>query len=157
MMDIWFNPKSVMDKVQDLEEDELPFINAKIDNAHIDFEDTGVDDETTFDAHARNMVRGRVTDQPTNQSSTFSMMWETGKAGKQLNEMNYCNYDQSECYEAKTVPVINGVSANTGYTSGGQNLTISGFGFEDSRIAVTVDGVACLVTQNEREQFSCTI
>jgi hypothetical protein len=92
LVDIWFNPKNTMDLIGGLDDDEMPFINAKIGNALIDFEDR-VTHETEFAAHSRNKVRGRVTDQPVNETSSFSMMWETGLAGRQLNEMTYCNFD----------------------------------------------------------------
>ena len=32
LVDIWFNPKSTMDLIGGLDDDELPFINAKIGN-----------------------------------------------------------------------------------------------------------------------------
>jgi hypothetical protein len=45
--EIWFNPKSTMNLIDDLLTDELPFINTKIGNALINFEDF-VDSTTTF-------------------------------------------------------------------------------------------------------------
>jgi hypothetical protein len=80
LVDIWFDPKNVMSKISNLDDDELPFINAKIGNALLDFEDR-VSHETTIEDNRRQKVRGRVTDQPVNLTSSFSMMWETGLAG----------------------------------------------------------------------------
>lgn len=39
-VEIWFNPKGVMDKIDNLNSDDLPFVNAKLGDALIDFEGT---------------------------------------------------------------------------------------------------------------------
>ena len=44
-VDIWFNPKSTMELIKDIASDNLPFINAKMDKALINFEGL-VDSET---------------------------------------------------------------------------------------------------------------
>ena len=41
---------------------------------------------------------------------------------------------------SKIVPVIFDLSYNLGYTTGGQNLSIEGFGFMGGNISVTVAG-----------------
>lgn len=55
------------------------------------------------------------------------------------------------------VPVINNLTQNTGYTTGGQNLTVYGFGFESDNIVATVDGKPCDVNNRQRFSFSCTV
>jgi hypothetical protein len=45
-----------------------------------------------------------------------------------------------ECYHSKTVPVMHSISANTGYMTGGQNITVTGYGFDNGTIEATVDG-----------------
>jgi hypothetical protein len=37
-VDIWFNPKSIMDLIVDLPTDDIPFINFKFNNALVNFE-----------------------------------------------------------------------------------------------------------------------
>ena len=83
-------------------------------------------------------------------------MWETGLSLLQDVEMKHCTYDMKECYNVKTVPVIYNVSSNTGYITGGQNLTVNGFGFETGLIEAKVDGVDCKVTAKSQTKFSCT-
>ena len=58
--DIWFNPKNVMHFNMDIPDDELPFINLKIGETHVDLE--GRANETTFIANRRNRIRATVTD-----------------------------------------------------------------------------------------------
>lgn len=85
------------------------------------------------------------------------MAWEVGRSVKVDGESLHCSYDNQTCYEVKTVPVIFGVSSNSGFTSGGQNLTITGHGFNSKNIVATVDGVNCLVTSYSNDAFSCEV
>jgi hypothetical protein len=63
----------------------------------------------------------------------------------------------SKCYHAMNVPSISNISQHTGYTSGGQNLTIHGHGFNDPNITVTVAGRECTVTQYQDTSVSCEL
>ena len=47
LTEVWFNPQNTMTLIEDLDGDELPFINAKIGGNQIDFEDR-VNSETVF-------------------------------------------------------------------------------------------------------------
>ena len=53
--------------------------------------------------------------------------------------------DNKTCYEAKIVASISSINASSGYTSGGQALSIKGFGFNGTNINVLIDGVKCAV------------
>lgn len=55
------------------------------------------------------------------------------------------------------MPVIFDVSSNTGYITGGQNLTVTGYGFNSENIQATVDGVACEITNHHDFSFSCLV
>ena len=153
--DLWFDPKNIMDVTKDIPEEELPFINVKVGEANADFEDR-VTYETTFKSYSRNRVRATITDQILSDTQSITMMWETGKSLRQPVEMKTCNYDESFCYDTRTVAMIESVSMNTGYITGGQNLTITGNGFDNSTIDITVDGVSCPVTQFDKTTVSCT-
>ena len=154
--DFWFDPKSTTNLIQDLSTDEMPFINAKISKALIDFE-FNVDHETWFSHWSKNRIRGQIGELPIATNHTLSMMWETGKAHVLDQYATYCNIDNSSCYQARTVPVIFDVSTHSGFSSGGQNLTVYGHGFGSGNISVTVDGVNCTVTSYYSDSFSCDI
>lgn len=47
------------------------------------------------------------------------------------------------------------ISANTGYTTGGQTLIINGYGFNNPNISVTIDGAQCAVQNYSLNQFTC--
>jgi hypothetical protein len=58
----------------------------------------------------------------------------------------------------KTHPKIDSISATAGYKTGGQELTITGWGFKGATLAdteVKVDGVACTVTSATMEEVKC--
>jgi hypothetical protein len=71
--------------------------------------------------------------------------------------MVHCSFDNKTCYKFLNVPVIFNVSSTTGYTSGGQNLTIHGHGFNHENISITVDGVDCPVSFYKEESVSCEV
>jgi len=56
-----FDPKSVTNAIEDLQQDEMPFINTKIGESLIDFEDN-VDYTTYFHHWRTNQIQGRVGD-----------------------------------------------------------------------------------------------
>jgi hypothetical protein len=102
---IWFDPKNTINLIQDLPQDEMHFINAKIGGALMDFEGF-VDFDRSYSKWYRNQVSGRVGDQPPSASHNMSMLWEIGHSNIQKQESLTCSYDNSTCYQAKTVPVI---------------------------------------------------
>jgi hypothetical protein len=116
--EVWFDPKSTPDLITGLTSDEMPFINARISGALLDFEQT-VDYETYFTKWAMNRVRGQVGELPVGENHSISMQWETGKALVEDQFAYHCNIDNTTCYQAKVVPVIFSMNANSGYTSGG--------------------------------------
>jgi len=118
MTEVWFNPKSTTNLIQNLQSDEMQFINTKVAGYQIDFE-FHVDSETTFSHWRSNRITGQVGDQLPEASQNLTMLWETGYADNQETENLHCSFDNSTCYQVKTVPVIFETSANSGYRTGG--------------------------------------
>lgn len=83
---------------------------------------------------------------PVGPKNDLNMLWEVGYSMVADAQSLHCTYDNSTCYRALNVPVIFNISSNEGYTSGHQNLTIHGHGFNHDNITVMVDGVPCTVT-----------
>jgi hypothetical protein len=69
----------------------------------------------------------------------------------------HCLYDNSTCYFAKTVPVIHNMTTNTGYTTGGNVLNVTGWGFDNPNITATADGKACPVLEHHESWFTCEV
>jgi len=153
--EVWFDPKYTNELIQDLEFDEKMFINTKVGGSLLDFEEF-VTHETTYSSYTQNRARGQVGELPIGNHDV-SMMWETGKAWVVDAMATHCSVDGTDCYQAKSVPVIFDMSANTGYKTGGMNLTVNGFGFESGEIEATVDGQECEITIFSATTFSCEV
>jgi len=61
VIEIWFNPKNTMNLIQALEDDEKPFINAKVNESHVNFHDL-VTYESDYCNYCRSRAQGRITD-----------------------------------------------------------------------------------------------
>jgi len=149
-----FDPKSIMNKIKDVASDDLPFVQAKIGLANINFEDY-VRSDQGFRGWYNNPVRGIVGDQKISKNLDVKMLWETGYAIHDPVSMKSCNYDASECYTAKTVPAIYSIDQKESYTTGGQVITVKGFGFGRGTIKPTIDGVDCTVLSQSSDAFTC--
>lgn len=154
--DLWFDPKNTLHLAQNLQSDEMVFVNTEIAGSKLDYENT-VDYDTHFRYYWENRVAGIVGEMPIGHSSDIKMLWEVGHALVSDAEAKHCSYDMSKCYYAMNVPVIFNISSHVGYTSGRQNLTIHGYGFNNETVTVTVAGVDCKVTQYQDESVSCEV
>ena len=71
----------------------------------------------------------------------------------------HCKFaDQDDCWYVKTHPKIESISAETGFTTGGQTLKIKGWGLKGNSTAdveVIVDGVACKVLTTTLDEITC--
>jgi len=113
-----FDPKSIMNKIKDVAIDDLPFVQAKIGLANINFENY-VKSTTRFSGGRLNPVRGKVGDQKIAKNLDVKMLWETGYAIYDEVTMKSCNFDASDCYTSKTVPAIYSIDQKKGYVTGG--------------------------------------
>jgi len=77
--ELWFDPRSTANLIQDLANDEMPFINAKIGGAALDFE-FNVDYDDSYSGYHRNRVRGQVGELPAGEFYNISMLWEVGQS-----------------------------------------------------------------------------
>lgn len=70
----------------------------------------------------------------------------------------HCNFAGDDCWYVKTHPKIDSISAASGFITGGQELTIAGWGLKGASlddVEVLVDGVACVVTSSTLEEIKC--
>lgn len=76
-----------------------------------------------------------------------------------LRESAYhCNFAGDDCWYIKTHPKIDSISAADGYITGGQAITISGWGLKGvtlDDVTVTVDGVDCTITSSTLDEITC--
>lgn len=143
-----------MNKIRDVASDDLPFVQAKIGMANIDFADY-VSYDRNFRGWYNNNVKGKVGDQKISRNLNVNMLWETGYAIHDPVSMNNCDYTGLECYVAKTVPAIYSIDQKEGYVTGGQVITVKGFGFGSGKITPTIEGVECKVLTQSADGFTC--
>jgi hypothetical protein len=117
-----------MNYIKDVASDDLPFVQAKIGKANINFEDY-VNHDQGFRGWYNNNIKGQVGDEPISENLDVKFLWETGYAIYDPVTMNNCDYAGTKCYVAKTIPVIHSIDQDEGYVTGGQVLTVKGFGF----------------------------
>jgi len=153
-VELIFDPKSIMNKIEDVASDDMPFVQAKIGAANINFEDY-VAGYVNYRGWYNNPVRGIVGDQKISDNLPVTMLWETGYAIHDPVSMNHCDYAGTTCYQTKTVPAIYSISQKEGYVTGGQIITVTGFGFNDGTIVPTIDGVLCTVLSQDDKGFTC--
>jgi hypothetical protein len=137
-----FDPTGCQDLKQD---DELAFVSVKVDDNFIGFEDF-IDEDDTYSGFYRNYVSGQAGENEVNTTSMPGMFFYPGRAVNTLQQMTTCSYDNETCYQMMTVAKVDSINMPEGYTTGGQNLSIEGYGFTHGNISITVDGVECVVT-----------
>ena len=116
-----------------------------------------VDHDDSVSGWRRQFFKGRIGDRPPSHDDKVTMLWENGQSKSVHTEMLHCAYDNSTCYEAKTVPVIHDISSTTGYTTGKQILTVKGHGFNSENIVAKAAGQDCIVLEKENTQFTCEV
>jgi hypothetical protein len=55
----------------------------------------------------------------------------------------------------RTVAKIDSINMGEGYTTGGQNISIEGYGFTHGNVSIKVDGVDCAVTSYSKYAVNC--
>jgi hypothetical protein len=68
---------------------------------------------------------------------------------------SHCNFAGDDCWSVRTHPKIEGVSASSGFTSGGQDFIISGHGLNGTDVVVYIDDVECEVTEAVSGMITC--
>lgn len=116
----YLNPKNTMDYKQPKD---LPFKTISIDSINVDTEEF-TNYTTVWNYYTVNQIRGYVGKVSPNPSSSLLFQVAAGNAHIDEVTSTTCDILGSTCYQAKTLPVITSVSANSGYTTGGQLLTV---------------------------------
>jgi hypothetical protein len=95
LTDLWFDPKWTYYLIEDLLEDEMSFINAKIGGVLLDFEETVAADDSFqgYGGIAGMHVTGQVGEVPSGEKLDVSMLWEVGDTYTDAGMMTHCTYD----------------------------------------------------------------
>ena len=72
----------------------------------------------------------------------------------------HCNFAGDDCWYVKTHPKIDSITAADGYITGGQEMSIKGWGLRGengdvSKVDIEIDGIPCVVTETTMEEIKC--
>jgi hypothetical protein len=72
-----------------------------------------------------------------------------------MHSARHCNFAGTDCWTVRVHPKIKKVSANSGYTTGGQRLRIEGVSLNGTNVAVNIDGQVCQITNRSLDFIDC--
>ena len=132
------------------------FREIRLGQSTVDYEDTIADDRGNLVFWSMDEVEGYVGDNlPGNVEPKLFY-----RVGAQINSetATHCNFAGDDCWRVKVHPKVDSVSASTGYKTGGQEITINGYGLEAADlndVSVKVDGVDCAVKTSAIDSIVC--
>ena len=132
---------------------EWPYRSFKLGNTLMNTDDQYmIYDRMT--AWSTNSVGAVVTDQYPAQNTEAKVLFWGGYAINMPSSM-HCSFDGEDCWRVKTHAKINNINHNSGLTTGGQTLTVTGFGLNGTDVSVLVDGVPCQVEEALSDKITC--
>ena len=135
---------------------DLP-LQLRIDGTSLDL--TNKYDETiNLSKNKLNFVTGVVDAEQRRNATAEATAFFRG-AGYAMNDtqtMPVCLYDGVTCYNSKVMPTVSSVSHNSGFHTGGQNLTITGTSLESDNVVITVDDLPCVIKNQSDHSIICT-
>lgn len=134
---------------------DLP-LTLKIDGFRMDHEDY-LDEFKNLQNGNAQIVQGKVQTTSRNKNAELTAHFN-GVGNALYNDVSAktCNVQGDDCYFVRTVPSISSVDISEGYTSGGQELTITGHSFDaNESIEVTVGDAVCTVKEFNSKQIKC--
>jgi hypothetical protein len=148
-VNIYVNP---MEAPNYQSKNDLP-IHIKLDGTRLDTTEY-MDVGDKLDKGTLQYVRGTVQSRARNSNADLSVWFRgAGSALKNTASADTCNLDGS-CYSVRIMPTVDSVSASAGYTTGGQDITVTGTSL-DGNVDVTVGGVPCEISSVSESSVTC--
>ena len=127
--------------------DEWPFREIKLDETFVmwtngDFDGATVTQDQRLPGYSRGTIEAYVGKQFPTKYSEPKLMFYPGYAYNQPTAKS-CNFVCDDCWTVRAHARIDSISDSTGYTNGGQSLTINGWGLRSQDVQVEIDGVPC--------------
>ena len=131
-----------------------PFREMRIGETLVDWEFT-VNQDYRLTRWGMDTLEAQVTEMSPQFNLKPNLLFYTGYQHDEAT-VKTCNYAGDDCWKIRVHPKVESVSHDYGFTTGGQQLTISGQGFNGTNVSVSVDGVACEVQEAAYDQITCT-
>lgn len=153
-MKMHFNAKSAHTS-QVTADDNEPFRSVHLGLVLLDVEGL-VEDDTRLASWSHDILNAIVTDGYCTNDTEPLILFQNGHAMIMDSARHHCSFDGEDCWTVRVHPKITEISKTYGYAAGGQELRISGWGFNGTDVSVKIDGVDCEVKSAERETIVCT-
>lgn len=131
----------------------FPFRSMSLGSTLVDQAELYIDG-TRIQTWGHDVLPGYVGNQYPGLDSTPRILFHNGYL-QNLDSSIHCNFAGDDCYSVKTHARIDGISAGSGFVTGGQLLTISGVGLNSTNVQVLVDGVECAVSEATSTAIKC--
>jgi hypothetical protein len=132
----------------------LPMEELSIDGTLNNWENT-ISPSTRLNAWRLDRLRAVHTDSKPNKNAVPRARFINGDCYFRKTA-RHCNFAGKECWNVRTHAKIDSVSANQGSTAGGQELTITGWGFEkEKNVSIKVAGLDCAIISQSMEKVTC--
>jgi hypothetical protein len=134
---------------------DLP-VTIRLDGFLLDHEGF-LDEDTNLGNWRTQLVQGVVQTTTSNHNAELTAFFNgVGNALFNDGSARTCDITGTDCYYARTVPSITSINLSTGYTTGGQELIITGYSFDgDNLPQVTVGDATCDVKEYSATQIKC--
>lgn len=138
----------------------IHMIDIRFDDHELD-RNSLTDEEVTTQQNLRNWrteyVEGYITTN-VRAASPRVVAWFHGAGNAYKDELASitCNIDATKCYDAMIMPVIEKINHSGGYTSGGQEVIITGKSLNATVADVKIADTACTVTSSTFYEIKCT-
>jgi hypothetical protein len=111
-----------------------------------------LDEDTNLNRNADMTVQGIVQTESRAVNANLEVLFNgVGKALYNTVSSQTCDINGLNCYNVKVAPSITEISQTAGYTTGGQELKIKGYGFDATPTVMVGDALCTLTSYTETE------
>ena len=133
--------------------DDLP-IHIKLDGTRLDMSEY-MDEGSKLANSKVQYVRGTVMTEQRNENVDLSVWFRgAGSCLKNAASSDTCDVN-GNCYSQRIMPTVSSVSAAAGYTSGGQEITITGTSLDGKSVDIIVGDVPCEISSVTASSVVC--
>lgn len=113
-----------------------------------------IEDTDRLNGWTSNAQYAIMTDSASMNSTTPRILFYNGLA-QMTRGMTHCNFAQDDCWTVRVHPRITTVSFNDGYTTGGQEIHITGVTLNGTNVEVSLGGTPCDIVERDFDFITC--
>ena len=133
--------------------DQPPYRSLHMGDYLIDTVDI-IEDTDRLNGWVTNFQYAIMTDSASMNSTTPRVLFYNGLA-QMLRGMTHCNFAGDDCWTVRVHPRLTTVNFNDGYTTGGQEIHITGVTLNGTNVDVQVGGSPCDIVERDFDFITC--